>query len=322
MPKRAATQKPRPRRLGSDFHWSAGVGQLFLKNAQPKDAAAYLRQASAIRPDNVEIRRQLALAYLQSGQPERVLDLIAEPKTEDDHYLRGSAYYLDHRFEDANRESDAALALAPDNPRILVLRTRLLQRAGQQDAAIEVAQKAASLAPEWDEPFYLAGVSYYFVGRFPEAGQEPGARHRTQPQFNSSAVHESRSSGEPGQVRQRPNNASAAPLRCSRRMPVSIATSGFFWRARIRVLKAEESFRKAIALAPNYALTHYELGKLLVQSNRLQAAAEELSQAVQYEPNLSAAYYQLSRVYARLGRSQQIKECPRGIRKTTPAGNE
>ena len=69
--------------------------------------------------------------------------------------------------------------------------------------------------------------------------------------------------------------------------------------------KAEESFRKAIQLAPNYALSHYELGKLLVQSNRLPAAAEELSKAVQYEPNLSAAYYQLSRVYARLGQAEK-----------------
>ena len=49
------------------------------------------------------------------------------------------------------------------------MRTRLLQRAGQQDEAIAVAQKAASLAPDWDEPYYLAGVSLYFVGRFPEA---------------------------------------------------------------------------------------------------------------------------------------------------------
>ena len=105
----------------------------------------------------------------------------------------------------------------------------------------------------------------------------------------------------------RPSNASVAPSRCSRTMPVSIATSGLLLARQNQECKAEESFRKAIALAPNYALSHYEMGKLQVQSNRLPAAAEELSQAVQYEPNLSAAYYQLSRVYARLGRSQEIK---------------
>jgi len=60
----------------------------------------------------------------------------------------------------------------------------------------------------------------------------------------------------------RPSNASAAPLLCSRRMPVSIAISGSFWRESQSV-KAEESLRKAIEVTPNYALSHYELGKLL-----------------------------------------------------------
>ena len=293
-------------RLGSDFHWSAGIGQLFLKNAQPKDAVTYLRQASAIRPDNVEIHRQLALAYLQSGQPERVLDLIGEPKTEDDHYLRGSAYYLDHRFEDANRESDAALALAPDNPRFLVLRTRLLQRAGQQDAAIEVAQKAASLAPEWDEPFYLAGVSYYFVGRFPEADKNLARAIELNPNSTRALFMKAValvSQGKSTEAEQSLRRAIALQPENAR----FHCHLGIILARQNQSAKAEESFRKAIVLAPNYALTHYELGKLLVQSNRLQAAAEELSQAVQYEPNLSAAYYQLSRVYARLGEANKSK---------------
>jgi hypothetical protein len=36
--------------------------------------------------------------------------------------------------------------------------------------------KAASLAPDWVEPYYLAGVSLYFVGRFPEADKSLGRR--------------------------------------------------------------------------------------------------------------------------------------------------
>ena len=98
------------RRLGSDPQWNAGIGQIFLKNAQPRDAVIYLRKANAIRPENVEIRRSTGAGIFAIRSAERVLDLIREPKTENDHYLRGSAYYLDHRFEEANRESQAALA--------------------------------------------------------------------------------------------------------------------------------------------------------------------------------------------------------------------
>src|SRR5712692_7124732 len=292
-------------RLGSDFQWSAAIGQLFLKHAQPKDAAIYLREASAIHPENVEIRHQLALAYLQSGQPGQVLNLIAEPTTDDDHYLRGSAYYLDHRFEEANRESEAALALAPDNPRLLVLHTRLLQRAGQQDAAVEVARKAASLAPDWDEPHYLAGVSLYFVGRFPEAGKSLARAVELNPSSARALFMEALalvSQGKTGQAERCLRRAIAlqpenARLHCHLGILL----------ARQNDVRAEESFRKAIKLTPTYALSHYELGKLLVQSNRLSAAAVEVSQAVHYNPNLSAAYYQLSRVYARLGEAEKSK---------------
>jgi tetratricopeptide (TPR) repeat protein len=121
--------------LGSDYQWNAAIGQLFLKNAQPKDAAMYLREANLIRPDDFETRRQLALAYLASREPKLALEIIKEPKTGEDHYLRGSAFYLDHHFEEADQESEQALALSPDNPRFLIQRARLLQRGGRQDAA-------------------------------------------------------------------------------------------------------------------------------------------------------------------------------------------
>src|SRR5213592_2080359 len=69
--------------------------------------------------------------------------------------------------------------------------------------------------------------------------------------------------------------------------------------------KAEDSFRKAIQLRPDYALSHYEFGKLLASTKQFKEAAEELSQAVEHDPSLSAAYYQLVRVYARLGEKEK-----------------
>jgi tetratricopeptide (TPR) repeat protein len=294
------------RRLGSDPQWSAAIGDLFLKNGQPQDAVVYLRQASAAHPENIEIRQQLALSYLQSGQSSQVLGLIAEPKTGNEHYLRGSAYYLDHHFEEANRESEAALALAPDNPRILALHTRLLQRAGQQDAAIEVAKKAANLAPEWDEPYYLAGVSLYFVGRFPEADKSLARAVELNPRSPRTLFMRAMtlvSQGKSGEAEQYLRRAIALQPENAR----FHCQLGLLLSRQNQNAQAEASLRKAVELAPNYALPHYELGKLLVQLNRLPAAAEELSQAVHYEPSLSAAYYQLSRVYARLGDAEKSK---------------
>jgi tetratricopeptide (TPR) repeat protein len=294
------------RSFGSDFQWNAALGQLFFKNAEPGDAALYLRAAGLIRPGDAGIRHQLALAYLASGESKQVLALIPDPKTSDDHYLRGSAYYLDRQFEEADQESDAALTLAPDSPQALVLRTRLLQRAGNQDAAIELAQQAASLAPDWDEPYYLAGVSLYFVRRFPEAGQNLARAVELNPNSTRALFLEAaallnqgkREEAEPCLRRAIALQPQNARFRCH---------LGLLLARQNKEAEAEESYRKAIALSPKYALAHYELGKLLVQSNRLQEAADELSQAIDYDPSLSAAYYQLARVYARLGEAEKSK---------------
>ena len=84
--------------FSADFQWNAALGQLFLKNAQPRDAATYFLSASRVRPADIELRHPLGLAYLASGHASQVLDLIAAPKTADDHYLRGRAFYLEHRL--------------------------------------------------------------------------------------------------------------------------------------------------------------------------------------------------------------------------------
>jgi len=61
-------------------------------------------------------------------------------------------------------------------------------------------------------------------------------------------------------------------------------------------------------LKPDYALPHYELGKLLAQSGHPHDALQELETAIQYEPRLVHAYYQLSRVAAALGQREKSSQ--------------
>jgi Flp pilus assembly protein TadD len=288
------------KQMVSDFQWNAAVGQLFLRNAQPRDAVIYFRQANLIRPADPEIRRQLAGAYLASGEPKQVLDLIQEAQTDEDHYLRGSAYYLDHQYADADRESELALALAPENPRAMVLRVRVLQRTGQQDAALELAKKATALSPEWDEPYYLAGVSLFYIRHYSEASQNLARAVELNPKSARALFLEGIALASQEKVVE-------ADQSIRRAIALQPKNARFHCHLGILLMRkndyaaAEESFRKAVELAPGYGLSHYELGKILARSNRLKAAAEELNQAVARDPSLGSAYYQLSRVYARLG---------------------
>jgi tetratricopeptide (TPR) repeat protein len=264
----------------------------------------YFRTANLIRPRDEDVRHELATAYLASRQPENVLDIIKEPKTAEEHYLRGSAFYQAHRFTDADEESEAALTLAPENPRVLVLRVRLLQRAGQQNAAVELAQKATVLAPDWDEPFYLAGISYYFVRHYTQARQSLARAFELNPSSAASAFMEALAWANEGKPQE--------SERCLRRA-ISLQADNSRFHCHLGILlmrenrnaEAEKSFKKAIQLKPKYALPHYEMGKLWVYAQRWKEAKDELEGAITADPGLTSAYYQLSRVYARLGETEK-----------------
>jgi tetratricopeptide (TPR) repeat protein len=290
--------------LTSDFQWNAAIGQEFLKHAQPNDALPHLRAANAARPADDGVRNQLATAYLASRQPDSVLELIHEPKTAEEHYLRGSAFYQAHRFNDADEESDAALTLESENPKVLVLRVRLLQRAGQQEAALEMARKASALAPNWDEPHYLAGISSYFLRHYTQARQSLARAFELNPKSAVAvfmAALAAASEGKPPEAEEYFRRAIALQPDNSR----FHCHLGILLMRQTEYTKAEESLKTAAQLKPEYALPHYELGKLWMDSKRWKDASQEFESTIAADPGFSSAYYQLARVYAKLGETEK-----------------
>ena len=292
--------KQAPAQVMSDFQWNAALGQEFLKHAQPKDALPYLRAANMARPDDAAVRKQLATAYLGCRQPEAVLELINGPTTADEHYLRASAFYQAHRFPDADQESDAALTLAPENPQVLALRVRLLQRAGQQEAALEMAHKASALAPTWDEPFYLAGISQYLLRHYADARQNLTRAFELNPRSATAIFMAALASGGEGEPRQ-------AERYLRRAIALQPDNARFHCHLGILLIrlneysKAEESLKRAAQLKPEYPLPHYELGKLAVYAKRWPAARQAFESTIAADAGFTSAYYQLARVYANLG---------------------
>jgi len=288
------------RQLESDFQWNLAIGQLFLKNGQPHDAVNYLRRAGLARPEDYATRRQLAVAYLAAQDPKPVLELIGKPTNADGHYLRGTAYYLDHRYQEADGESEQALLMEPNNLQALTLRIRLLQRAGEQSAALELADKAIALSPEWDEPHYLSGVSLFYIRHYSEAS----ARLARAVELNSQSARAHFLHGITLASQEKVAEAEQAMQRA-----VALQPQNARFRCHLGILlmrkndptAAEQLFRQAVQLAPRYGLAHYQLGKLLARSDHFRPAADEFEQAVKLDPTLGSAYYQLSRMYARLG---------------------
>src|SRR4030095_5046863 len=62
-----------------------------------------------------------------------------------------------------------AIRLAPRNPDYPLALGRYLQKYGQQEAAIEVLEKAAKLYPDFAEIPYSIGVSHFSLDDYPKA---------------------------------------------------------------------------------------------------------------------------------------------------------
>jgi tetratricopeptide (TPR) repeat protein len=72
--------------------------------------------------------------------------------------------------------------------------------------------------------------------------------------------------------------------------------------------EAMTAFEQAVSLEPSNAIAHFELGRLLGQSDKLDAARTHLLRAVELEPDFYEALYALSRVCSRIGDQEQSQK--------------
>jgi tetratricopeptide (TPR) repeat protein len=71
---------------------------------------------------------------------------------------------------------------------------------------------------------------------------------------------------------------------------------------------AEQNLREAIRLDPGFAKAHFQLGTVLEDLQKPEAALEELKQAAQLDPAYAEPHMALARVYHRLGQEASARE--------------
>jgi protein O-GlcNAc transferase len=290
--------------FGADAAWRRAVGQLFLRYKQPGDAVVHLAEAVRLEPRSEEIRRQLAVAYLEAGDAARALPLLETATGAEDHYLAASAYLVLRRLPEADRESRLALEKEPRDPRYLLQRARIDQRVGRHLESLELLRQASQIEPNWAEPYYSAGVTLYLLHRYADARQSLDRALELDPRSVRSLFLYSATLANEGKNRE----GEEVLLRAIALDPSNARLYYHLGAIRLRdnrAVEAEQAFEKAIHLKPDYAPPHYQLGKLLARSNHLKQAAQELEAAVRYQSDLAQAYYQLARVYAQLGQKEE-----------------
>jgi tetratricopeptide (TPR) repeat protein len=290
--------------FGADAAWRRAIGELFLQYKQPEAAIPHLAEAARLEPGSGEIRRRLAAAYLEAGDPVRALPLLVTADGAEDHYLAASAFLALRRFAEADHESQLALQMEPRDARYLLQRARIDQRIGRHEESLELLRQASQIDPDWAEPYYSAGVTLYLLHRYADARKSLDRALELEPRSVRCLFLYSAALANQGQNRE----GEEVLLRAIALDPANARLYYHLGAIRLRdnrAAEAEEAFQKAIQLKPDYAPPHYQLGKLLARADKPEEAVQELEAAVKYQPDLAQAYYQLARVYARLGRQKK-----------------
>lgn len=292
------------RAFGGDPAWRTSVGRIFLEHHQSREALTHLQEALRIEPGTAETRRLLAAAHLDLREPAAALEALPSPATAEDHYLRASAFYFLRRYREAHEEASAALAAAPREPKYLMLAARVAQRAGDHTAALELLERAATEAPQWAEPYYSQGVSYYLQRRYEDARRVLGRALELDPKSSRALFLSAAALVNQGKNRE-------AEEYFHRALAIDPANARFHYQYGALLLRdnrpqeAQKAFEEAVRLQPEFAPPHYQLGKLLVRANQPAPAARELEAALKSDSDLAQAYYQLSRAYTLLGESEK-----------------
>lgn len=165
--------------------------RLLVEQGLPAAAEESYRAAIASRPDNIQLKIDLATLYAESlKKPGQAVTLLREvvrqrPDLVDASYQLGVALSMDGRTDEAGRVLDDVLRREPGNPRVLHARALVLLKQGQNDRALELADKALAQRKDFPAAVMARGDALQALGR---SEQALDAYRRAIPMAPSSAL--------------------------------------------------------------------------------------------------------------------------------------
>lgn len=211
---------------------------------------------------------------------------------------RGQSATADTNPDEANLESTGASLLAQHN----------------YQAGMRLFERATSLYPRSARLRMGLGVSLYGQGRYPEAVTALSATARLDPDDTRVYVLLS----EADQFSTKPEPQALSILKefaetHARRAEAHYAYGMDLWhrfrlnRDRVLLNRARLQLEKAVALAPEFADAHLQLGAIYDAAGMADRAVGQYRQAVRLEPDAPTAHYRLAHDYLRLGMKKDAR---------------
>jgi len=294
--------------------FQANLGIAYYSSGRPLDAVAPLRKALELKSSLASAHYYLGISLARSGNCKEALPFLEEdyPRLNDQRLKRivgldgegcaravGEPYRAINYLQWLNRDF-------PDDPDVLYLTTHVFS-----DLSTHAAQRLLSVAPGSHQAHQLYAETLEAQGKNADAAAEyrkvlamaprlPGIHYR---------VGRLLLAGEPDSA-----TLEAARREFEEELQINPADVdseyqlGEMARQARQWNEAIEHFGRAAKIDPNSPQALVGLGKSLVSAGRPAEAVAALEKAVQLAPDDAVAHYQMSFAYRRVGREEEAKK--------------
>jgi tetratricopeptide (TPR) repeat protein len=256
---------------------AATLASLCLRHRMPQKARLLLESASETSPQDTTLKLLLAEASLRAGEPVEVLAVLKGLPSEGGApgelaYLRGTAYLLAGKLEEARPYLSAALSADSANVNYLFAYAGLQGSELHYADALATLQRAGQLAPRSEAILYQMAVTDALMGRYEESATVCGEA-----------------------------------LSLSSQPDEEYFLMGITKLAQRDIAGAAKDFRKALTHRPGVAAYHAALGVAQFEAGVPEESRQELDRALALDPQMAPSYLWRARLWKRKGRSDKAR---------------
>lgn len=263
-------------------------------NSEPKTKSE--AQSSNNNPGLAEAQQLINKGQLDEAL--RTLDAMAQqhPEPKGVERLRGEAFYLNSKFENADDAFQKAIAQTPDDKEAIQLRGVTLFRMGKPADAIPLLERSHENLTNLNlDGAYVLALCYMNVHKLDEARRYFASLYRLQPDSAPAYLLLAR-------MLIRWQNSPAAKemaqkaIALNPRIPEAHLLVGQVALGEGQLDEALSEFEHEATLNPMYGPVYDRLGDTYMQKNQLDKAQDALNQALLLEPDATGPYILLGQV--------------------------
>ena len=304
--RRQASEQP------GSFAANRRLAEYYIRHNQISAALPWLEKAESLDPSNYDNDYDLALARLETKNPAGARKLLEEMLSRQDraelHNLLGDVEEAEGHVQEAAQQYETAARMDPSEKNLFDLGSDLMRHRGFEPA-LKVFVFATGRYPQSLRLRVGLGTADYALGQYDEAVESLCQAVDLDPKDTKALDF----LGKMYDVS--PRFASEVTKRLARFVQIypDNAAANYYYALSLRKralapgtdtsqADAEKLLLRAVALKPQYAEAHFELGLLYEDEKRDTKAMREYETTIQLGgADLSKAHYRLGRLYQKSG---------------------